>query len=95
MADVLVTPQVLEDLDDLVRSHGLPSDTRRRVGRSLRPLAEFPRMGRALGGRWDGARFILGPWPWLVIVYDHHEDRDEVVVLTMHDARSATSATSG
>jgi len=95
LARVLVTAQAIEDLDDLIRTHGLPADARQRVRRSLGPLARFPRMGRPLSGRWGGARFILGPWPWLVILYDHHEDPDDVIALTMHDARSSTSATSG
>lgn len=28
-------------------------------------------MGRALGGRWAGTRYVLGPWSWLVIVYEY------------------------
>jgi hypothetical protein len=38
---------------------------------------------------------VLGPWPWLVIVYEHDENRDLVTVLTMQDARRASSPTSG
>jgi hypothetical protein len=77
----------------LAASHGLPSDTGPRVGRRLRALREFPLLGRALGGRYEGTRYVLGPWPWLLIVYEFRETRDEVVVLGMFDARSATSPT--
>jgi hypothetical protein len=46
-------------------------------------------LGPALGGRSAGTRYVLGPWPWLVIVYEYDETRDIVTVLTMQDARRA------
>jgi hypothetical protein len=82
----------VEDLDALIRTHSLPSDTRSRVARSLRALERFPRMGPALTGRWEGSRFLLGPWRWLLLVYVYLEDEDRVVVVTIQDARSATPA---
>ncbi|HEX4678192.1 MAG TPA: hypothetical protein VH210_03150 [Gaiellaceae bacterium] len=39
-------------------------------------------------------RFLLGPWRWLVIVYSHDLDADEVWILTVEDARSSTAVTS-
>jgi hypothetical protein len=50
-------------------------------------------MGPALSGRWEGFRFLLGPWRWLVLVYVYLEADDRVVVVTIQDARSATSVT--
>ena len=50
-------------------------------------------MGPALSGRWEGFRFLLGPWRWLVFVYVFLEAEDRVVVVTIQDARSATSVT--
>jgi hypothetical protein len=38
---------------------------------------------------------VLGPWSWLVIVYEYDERADTVIVLTMQDARRASSPTSG
>jgi plasmid stabilization system protein ParE len=93
MAAVELARAAVEDLDALIRSHSLPADTRARVARSLRPLERFPRMGQALGGRWEGFRFLLGPWRWLLFVYVYLEAEDRVVVVTIQDARSATSAT--
>lgn len=46
---------------------------------------------RALAARWDGARFILGPWPWLIIVYEYDEPDDVVIVHALRDGRSATA----
>jgi hypothetical protein len=83
----------VKDLDGLIRTHSLPADTRARVARSLRALERFPLMGPALSGRWEGFRFILGPWRWLVLVYVFIEADDRVVVVTVQDARSSTAAT--
>lgn len=94
MARVELTHAAVEDLDRLIGVLSLPSDTRDRVRRSLMPLAEFPRLGSELPGRWQGARFVLGPWRWMLFVYEHLEDEDRVVVLTIQDARSSTAATS-
>ena len=94
MPSVELARAAVEDLDDLIRTHSLPADTRARVARSLRPLARFPRMGPALGGRWEGFRFLLGPWRWMLLVYVHLEAEDRVVVVTIQDARSSASVTS-
>lgn len=94
MASVVVAAQAVADLDELIASRGLPADARARVRRGLRPLGQFPRLGRALRGRWDGARFVLGPWPWMIVVYEHDEQRD-TVVLAFQDGRSSTAARPG
>ena len=93
MASVELARAAVEDLDALIRTHSLPPDTRHRVARSLRPLERFPLLGPALSGRWEGFRFLLGPWRWLLLVYVYLEAEDRVVVVTIQDARSATSAT--
>jgi plasmid stabilization system protein ParE len=93
MASVELARAAVDDLDALVRSHSLPADTRGRVVRSLRALQRFPRIGQALSGRWEGFRFLLGPWRWMLFVYVYLEEEDRVVVVTIQDARSATSVT--
>jgi len=93
VARVELAAAAVEDLESLIRTHSLPPDTRERVARSLRSLARFPNMGPALGGRWEGFRFILGPWRWLILVYVYLEDEERVVVVTIQDARSSTAAT--
>jgi hypothetical protein len=93
VARVELSATAVEDLDDLIRTHSLPADSRRRVARSLRPLERFPLMGPALAGRWDGFRFVLGPWRWMLLVYAVIEDEDRVVVVTIQDGRSSTAAT--
>jgi hypothetical protein len=93
MARVELALTAVEDLEDLIHTHSLPADTPARVARSLRGLERFPRMGPALSGRWEGLRFLLGPWRWLLLVYVFIEPEDRVVVLTIRDARSATAAT--
>lgn len=93
MARVELAAAAVEDLDDLIRTHSLPADTRARVVRSLRSLERFPLMGPALSGRWEGLRFILGPWRWLLLVYVVIESENRVVVVTVQDARSSSAAT--
>jgi hypothetical protein len=93
VARVELAVAAVEDLDSLIRTHSLPADTRARVARSLRALERFPLMGPALSGRWQGLRFLIGPWRWLVLVYVFIEPEDRVVVVTVQDARSSTAAT--
>jgi plasmid stabilization system protein ParE len=95
VARVEIACAAVEDLDRLIATLSLPADTRGRVRRSLRPLADFPRVGAELTGRWEGLRFILGPWRWMLLVYEHQEADDRVVVLTVQDARSSSAATYG
>jgi hypothetical protein len=83
----------VEDLDALIRAHSLPGDTRSRVARSLRGSERFPLMGSALAGRWEGFRFVLGPWRWMLLVYVFLEEEDRVVLVTVQDARSSSAAT--
>jgi plasmid stabilization system protein ParE len=91
---VVVSPAAADSLHRLIRTHSLPDDTRERVRRSIAPLAEFPCLGRALeGGGYDGLRFILGPWRWMVVVYEHDAAADAVNILAVEDARSSTAAT--
>ena len=94
MARVELAHVAVEDLDRLIAILSLPADTRDRVRRSLEPLAEFPRLGPELTGRWQGTRFVLGPWRWMLLVYEHIGSEDRVVVLTIQDARSSSAATS-
>jgi len=83
----------VEDLEGLIRTHSLPADTRARVARSLRALERFPLIGPALSGRWEGFRFLVGPWRWLLLVYVFIEPEDRAVLVTIQDARSSTAAT--
>ncbi len=78
----------------MIVTHILPADTRDRVKRSLGILARFPFIGRQLEGRWEGLRFLVGPWRWLLFIYYYDESEDLVVVVTVQDARSSTAATS-
>lgn len=95
MARVVVAESARADLNALVLSHSLPASTRARVRTSLRPLATFPLLGPALTGRWHGFRFVLGPWPWMLLVYVYDGAADQVSVVTVQDSRSARAATSG
>lgn len=83
----------LTAVDQLRLAHSLPADTRARIEASALPLARFPRLGPELRFLDDGAelRFLIGPWPWLVIVYLYLENEDRVVVVSVEDGRAATS----
>jgi ParE toxin of type II toxin-antitoxin system, parDE len=90
---VIVTPRAVADLAELIEARGLPSNALRRVQASLRILERFPLAGRALTGRWRDTRFLIGPWPWLILIYLHDEGEDIVYVVAAHDGRSSSSAT--
>ena len=95
MAAVFVTETAADDLTDLIAEHSLPADTPRRVREQLRHLTRFPLMGSPLEGRWEGSRFLLGPWRWMLLIYEYVADQDAVFVTTIQDSRRADSATSG
>jgi len=92
---VELTAAAVADLERLIRTHSLPTDTKQRVKRSLVPLRRFPRLGLELTGRWREFRFLLGPWRWMLLVYVFLADDDRVVLVTIRDARSASAATAG
>jgi hypothetical protein len=93
LARVELAAAAVEDLERLIFTHSLPTDTKARVQHTLLPLESFPLLGAALGGRWEGLRFVLGPWRWMVIVHTYLEDEDRVVVVTVQDGRSSTAPT--
>jgi plasmid stabilization system protein ParE len=93
VAQVIVTPRAQRDVDEAIVALNLPGDTWGRIARSLRVLETFPLAGAGLMKRWASMRFVLGPWPWMILIYRYEEASDHVFVLAVHDARSATSAT--
>jgi plasmid stabilization system protein ParE len=96
VARVEIGAAAAEDIARLRVTHRLPNDTNERITRSLRSLEDFPRLGTLLSAQgWEGFRFLLGPWRWMVIVYEFYEDDDRVVIVTVQDARSSSAATSG
>lgn len=92
MAHVEISAAAREDLERLIASHSLPGDTPERMRRSLRQLERFPLLGAALDERWEGFRFLLGPWRWLILVYVYLEEDDRVVVVTIQDGRAGRVA---
>ncbi len=94
MARVVVAPRARDDLEKLISTLKLPRDTRSRTKKRLGTLVILPEQGAELTGRWEGFRFVLGPWPWMLIIYAYDKDADQVNVVTIEDARSAKSTTS-
>ncbi len=93
MGAIEVTRLAGEDLDRLIDTRSLPEDARERVRRSLLTLEEFPLAGKTLSGVWRGCRALVGPWHWLIVVYDYIETEGRVVVIAFHDARTSDAAT--
>lgn len=93
MPRVIVTPRAVADLAELIEALGLPTNALARVQASLRILERFPLAGRVLSGRWRDTRFLIGPWPWLILVYLYDEGEDIAYVVAAHDGRSSSSAT--
>lgn len=82
----------LANLDRLVLTHSLPPDTRERIEASARPLERFPRIGPEVRALDDASlRFLIGPWPWLLIVYLYLESDERVVIVSVEDGRAAGS----
>ena len=77
----------------MILTHSLPATTTERVRAALAVLVDFPQLGPALEGRWQGLRFVLGPWPWMLLVYAWDEAANEASVVTIQDARSSRAAT--
>lgn len=94
MASVVVSPAAADDLAELIRTYSLPEDTPGRVARVLARLEAFPDMGQRLSGRWDGTRYLVGPWPWMLAIYEHRSELDRADILTIQDARASTAASS-
>ncbi len=94
MARVEWSEEASLNLDRLIQTHSLPNDTRRRVKHSLEQLTRFPRLGPVIAQRGEyELRFVLGPWPWLVIVYTYLDGEDRVVIVAAEDGRSAEGTT--
>lgn len=91
MAQVIVSPRAKRDVDEAISRLNLPADAWSRIVRSLRVLETFPLSGPALGGRWAPARFVLGPWSWMLFLYSYDEASGRVFIAAMHDARSAAA----
>lgn len=58
-------------------------------------LETFPLAGPRLGKQLASTRYVLGPWPWMILVYRYDEETDQVFVLAMGDARSSVSPLAG
>jgi hypothetical protein len=86
------SPGALRMLDRLVELYELPPDSRSRVVRYVAHLGAFPDSGAPLGGEWEGYRFVLGPWPWLAIIYEIVNDQ-LVAIVAFEDTRGAGAAT--
>lgn len=84
-------PQARRDVDAAIGSLELPADSWQRIAHSLRVLETFPLSGPRLEGRLAPNRFVLGPWPWMILVYRYDEGSDQVFLLAMFDARSSGS----
>ena len=93
MAQVVVALRAQANLRAMIRTHSLPATTQERLRVAIAPLAEFPQLGAELHGPWKHLRFVLGPWPWMLIVYRWDEEADTMVVVTIQDARSSRAAT--
>ncbi len=86
--------QALSGLDRLVLTHSLPADTRARVEASARPLERFPLLGPEIRTLEEGSlRFLIGPWPWLLIIYLYVEAEERIVIVSVEDGRAAQSTT--
>jgi plasmid stabilization system protein ParE len=54
-------------------------------------LADFPELGPAIGGGFGSRRFLVGPWRWLIVIYEVDATADTVVILRVVDGRTSNS----
>lgn len=80
-------------MDDAILALNLPDDTWARIARLLRVLEAYPLAGPELGGKWAPTRFVIAPWSWMILLYRYEQLSDRVYIVSMHDGRSAISAT--
>jgi plasmid stabilization system protein ParE len=83
MASVVVSPRARRNLEWLIESGTQPATTLARFQRSIEPLGHFPLMGAPLQGRWSDFRFVLGPWRWMIVVYQYDDAVDVVGIVTV------------
>lgn len=95
MAQIRVSALAVADLYELIETHALPDSTVKRVRRALERLETFPQSGPRLHGRWEGLRFTLGPWRWMIVVYRYDEAEDLVTIAAFQDGRRSTAWTAG
>jgi plasmid stabilization system protein ParE len=91
MPRVVVSLDAQRDLRQLAATRNLPTDTLDRVRALIQPLREFPDLGPSLRRPFDGRRFLLGPWRWMVIVYRHYPEMDLLAIVSVVDARTSSS----
>jgi hypothetical protein len=84
VARVVVAERAAHELARLIQSRNLPADTLDGVRQSLAQLETFPLAGRRLTGRWRPFRLIIGPWPWLLLIYLHDEAIETVTTPTSY-----------
>lgn len=93
MTRVVITTNASRDLADLVERLSLPTDAPERVRRTIRNLSTFPDLGAPLGQGFGEQHFVVGPWSWMLIVYRHYPEPNEVAVLAIKDGRTSTAPT--
>lgn len=74
-------------------SRSPPPGTLGRVARRLRQLEAHPLLGRPLPGPDPNLRLLIGPWPWMLVVYRYREAPALVEVVSIQDARTSTAWT--
>ena len=90
MPRVGFSKQALLSLDRLIESRSLPPNTRSRVAAAVRHLSDFPRAGSplpALDGL-QGLRVVVGPWDWMLVIYEWIEEDDLAAIIVIEDSRA-------
>lgn len=90
-----VAESAAEHLAHLIAVLLLPEDTRARVRTRIETLAEFPDIGVPLpNAAHPDLRFIVGPWRWMLIVYQVDRALDVITVIAIEDARMSATVIS-
>lgn len=94
MTQIRVTEEARRNLEELIEVLDLPDDTRPRVRDCLRTLIVAPESGRGLLPPFAPARWVIGPWRWMILVYLYDDATDVATVIAIQDGRSRDAASS-
>lgn len=93
MTEIRVSDAAWSSLEHLAESRSLPSGAKERALEIAEHLGQYPQMGSPLPHAHHDLRYLLGPWPRMILVYAYSTDEDVVTLIGVEDSRQADAVT--